>query len=100
MSYEEQFGIVEEPPYTCPMIDIIINELDCIKSNIQGYRSLETIEELTEIISLIESTVDGTWPLQDTIEEIRTNVDNLRKWGEQWKQTAIELNKKLQEFES
>lgn len=54
-----------EPDYTCPKIDPVIEWAEVIESN--------------------------TSSIKDQMEEIRTANEELRAWGEEWKDKAAEI---------
>jgi len=98
MSEERHFGIAREPQYTCPMIDSVIDELDSVNQNIEGFEKTKSTEDLVEMLKYVEEIVGGVSKLQNRLEEIRENVTNIRDWGEEWKRLAIKLSNELEEI--
>lgn len=60
---ERRFGIMQQPPPTCPMIDELIL---IIKQ-----------QKLAHEVDMIHK-----------LEYIRTNTKNIRAWGQEWKTAA------------
>lgn len=86
---EDRFGIIKQPKDTCPMIDELIKKIRRIQSDIKGYSKAEP-EELMEMVDNVDTE---TSYFESDLEEIRTNAQAIRSWGNEWKQKAIELQK-------
>mgnify|MGYP001767605956 CR=1 FL=1 len=86
---EERFGIIKQPKDTCPMIDELIKKIRQIQSDIKGYSKAEP-EELLDMVDSVDTEISY---FESNLEEIRTNTQAIRSWGNEWKQKAIELQK-------
>lgn len=86
---EELFGINKQPIENCPYID------ECIRDLKTTYRNV-----ISEIYSAdIEDSVkkDIKWYAEeienyaDNFDELRSRIEDLRDWGEQWKTLAKQM---------
>ncbi len=88
---EDRFGIIKQPKDTCPMIDALITKIRKMISIIKGYSKAEP-EELLEMVDNIDTEISY---FESELEEIRSNPQAIRSWGNEWKQKAIELQKEI-----
>jgi uncharacterized coiled-coil DUF342 family protein len=79
-----QFDIInsvdDEPSFTCPKIDKVQRELSSIA------------EKLNAAVEIVESLSD------ENMEEIRNANSDIRAWGNQWKDKALELQAQIDEL--
>jgi hypothetical protein len=94
---EEIHGITKQPKEQCPLIDDLICKVTDEAKNVGiVYRDLKDIPEAEENTSLN----DLDWAdfnlrnLEAEIETIRTNIVELRNWGQEWKDFALTINEK------
>lgn len=71
-------AISEEPPYTCPMIDEVLTFLDEFEADQDPLTKRDIVGDM---------------------EDIRSNAENLRYWGEAWQEQAMEYEAKIEELE-
>ena len=72
MSDERDHNISREPDHSCPLIDDVIDGMSAAR------KALEDAEH--------------------DIEKVRRRVEEVRAWGEEWKQRAIELASELEQI--
>lgn len=100
MSTTEQiFGIEPQPPETCPKIDEIIYEVE---------DKLKTITALAKDLSCADQEEakalarDILWysdcSPRNELNELRSQIDLLRSWGQGWKDLAKSLIEKETDF--
>jgi len=83
MTAEEQYGVIKEPKYCCPLIEEAINDKDLA---LLEMRKPDVMNE-DELRSACEN---ATWRLESIdFESIRELVDEIRMWGNHWKDTAL-----------
>lgn len=86
---EDRFGIIKQPKDTCPMIDELIKKIRRIQSVIKGYSKAEP----GELLEMVDNVDTETSYFEIYLEGIRTNIEAIRSWGNEWKQKAKELQK-------
>lgn len=94
MTNEERYGIIKQPPPTCPIIDSNIKLVSNCKKYLNGSKKF-SIEELQDAISDVVYDLDKI-----DLEEIRKNVEAIREWGEQWKKLALDSIFEKEHFET
>jgi predicted nuclease with TOPRIM domain len=82
MTSESQFGIMEQPRATCPLINSVISS---------GKLLIDRIPD--------GDSYDFKW-FKEECEEIRNNVGDIRSWGQEWKVLAKDLHSEVREMES
>lgn len=88
MSSESELGVTEQPEPTCPDIDKAIKEL---KNLISMCRHSEKMDE-KELRDVVDS-VDFELPdIIGFLEGLRTANQEIREWGQGWKDKAKELS--------
>lgn len=80
MTSERRFGITNQPSPTCPLIDDVI---------ICGKNLIERISDADEN--------EFKW-FKDDCELIRNRVEEIRAWGKEWKDLAIDLHSEVDEL--
>ena len=83
--------------HTCPDIDKLIKGIDEINKIIKGYRNLDDIDDLKDLIGDIENIL---WDYDSKLEELRKSNDELRSWGISEAQEVDKLEEKLSEVVS
>ncbi|HBY67293.1 MAG TPA: hypothetical protein DEG69_05720 [Flavobacteriaceae bacterium] len=73
-----------EPEHTCPKIDQIIKENESIQSD---------TDKIIEIATSIDSIVANN---NSEIEDLRAANEELREWGNYWKNKYEELEKEVE----
>ena len=95
MPSEAKFGISPQPPATCPLIDDAIKVIEkCLDLSRRPERSTyeELVSEVEDIHNELVDLVSGRYWSCCTMEKIRENVENVRKWGQEWKDLAKSLD--------
>lgn len=90
---ESVFGLPEQPPNTCPMIDKAKKIIAKLSTRIKGYKKVDDVEELLDMLSDVEWDID----ISSDLEDIRTNAENIRAWGQAWKDYAKSLQQEIAE---
>ncbi|PAD70598.1 hypothetical protein CHH83_02005 [Bacillus sp. 7586-K] len=78
---EELFGINDPVEYQCSFIDEVIKTVKSIQKDL-NYFKYDEKEELMERLDSISWDIRG---LDDDINEIRSALEEVREWGNQWK---------------
>lgn len=82
---ERLFGIIAPYPYTCPDIDRNIKDLIFSAEELANCDETEKIYWLRSLKSDIEAYLN----------ERRETIEQVRKWGEEWKELGKELFNEL-----
>lgn len=80
---EKRLDIIRQPVELCPEIDFIIHNIELI------HNYLELADYQHEF--LLTDTIDYIDAARNTTEELREQVSLLRKWGQLWKDKALEF---------
>lgn len=89
---EELFAIPKQPDQQCPLINDIISDLNTEAANVKSvWQGLKDVEEAQYYISDLDWAEFNIRNLDSKMEEVRTNIENIRSWGEEWKSLAMEL---------
>ena len=88
MTSEQRFDIPDQPENTCPMIDRVLKDIETVFKEMRHYKRCKDVEALHDIIDSIDSALFST---EGVVRDIRTNVENIRAWGQAWKNAAKEL---------
>ena len=94
---EETHGITAQPPPGCPLIDAAIEAMDKVLLKTHNYEKCKgeaDIEELQSMLWEVEYIVSDYSARGDKLNEIRHRLEEVRAWGEEWKQYALELAKR------
>lgn len=94
MKIEEYLGIVEEPTYTCPNINSVISSInkayniayDCEKECNNFKNQCNHQDDFEDIRYQL-------FGLENILEQLRKDNENLRCWGQEWKDIAMKLLK-------
>jgi hypothetical protein len=90
---EQLFGLCEQPKNNCPYIDrkidLLFSDIDCLLGMLDKITS--TPNPGKEEIQAFKSKIQDFYKYENYLNELRTNFENLREWGEDWKK----LSKKL-----
>ncbi len=96
---EDLFGISKQPKEQCPLIDKVLSELEAESKNIKySWQNLKDIEEAEPYLSELDWAEYNLRNMDGNLEELRTNITNLRTWGEEWKDLAKYLLNERKEF--
>jgi hypothetical protein len=96
---EDLFGISKQPKEQCPLIDKVLCELEAESRNIKyAYWNLKDIEEAEPYLSDLDWAEYNLRNMDGNLEELRTNITNLRTWGEEWKDFAKYLLNERKDF--
>lgn len=84
---EKLFDIDKQPEQQCPTINKMQANIKDGCKEIESYcRDLKSIEGAESLASDIESSVSYyMWDKIDELEKLRTEIENIRKWGQSWK---------------
>lgn len=88
------FDIISPEDYMCPCIDKMIKE---VKSNCREILSSIKDQDMSSIEFYTSIIKDDT---ESDLEELRSRIDHLRDWGEQWKTLAKNLYDELTKLDS
>jgi hypothetical protein len=104
VSSEILLGIKEPPEHLCNRIDSILKDvvrgrkeitaiLDyLIKLNIESENIEEVIDEIKIHTDDIDTVLSCVLDVSDEIDELRYEIEDLREWGQQWKDLAKSLS--------
>lgn len=89
LTSEQLFGITKQPEQQCPQIDEVIRGFKAMNQTVNGrckdLYSLD-VDGVDSIARDIEWDVD--LDLEAQMEALRRQVEQLRSWGQGWKDTA------------
>ena len=94
---EERHGITAQPPPGCPLIEDAISAMDKVLRKTHNYEKCKDeadIGELHAILWEVEYTVSDYCGRGNKLDAIRQRLEEVRAWGEEWKQYALELAKR------
>lgn len=94
---EERHGITPQPPPGCPLIDDAISAMDKVLRKTHNYEKCKhecDIEELHAMLWEVEYTVSDYCGRGNKLDAIRQRLEEVRAWGEEWKQYALEIAKR------
>lgn len=106
---EDFLGYMEEPEYTCPMLDKALDcadkatdsadkaadEEDILKYADDCEQCEDIRKALVDAAAYADEAKDYAESVRDGVEEARTNAENLRAWGQDWKDLSERLFKAL-----
>ncbi|MGY6517436.1 MAG: hypothetical protein ACXIUZ_01860 [Lysobacteraceae bacterium] len=92
---ESRFSIDEEPDYTCPMIDTVLEHIDCARTRLSGV--CPETDDRDSIESDLDSAESTLGRLDDQLEAIRSHVERIRAWGTAWRDAALTLEAQVDE---
>lgn len=78
---EELFDISNPPDYQCSNIDEVLKSLKSATKEIKNYNRMEA-DELISAVEWVDHYISG---LDFDIEKIRTEIEHVRAWGQEWK---------------
>jgi predicted nucleic acid-binding Zn-ribbon protein len=102
MSSERRHSVVEQPEAKCPLIDKMRDKVESGMSHLKNALEADTLD------AAIQEVTHATWYLEDLdgacgdLEDARKACEELRAWGQEWKDKAKEYYdevKRLEEFE-
>lgn len=88
---ESRHGIAAQPDPCCPLIDDALDEVAQMQRGIRGYERAGE-DELRAMLSDIEWRLGllSGYSRTGVLEDIRKRTVEIRAWGEEWKQLALE----------
>jgi len=97
---EDILGLSAQPANTCPLIDDAKQGVDAVDTALLTIddllRRYADIDNLPEALDLLEAIADVLSGMQDNtaacleqFEQIRTRAEEIRQWGNDWKDEAI-----------
>lgn len=84
---EDLFGIIHPPEHQCKNIDKIIKTINGIYKSTDNPRKLEE----DDIVDLLNDINYDLYHMDDDIEDIRKALEEVREWGQQWKDKCKEI---------
>lgn len=78
---EEIFGLNDPVEYQCSFIDEVVKKVKGVQKDCNYYRH----DEKEDLIHRLDSIVYDIGNLDDEINEIRSAIEDVREWGNQWK---------------
>lgn len=85
---EELFDIDQQPEENCPYINKCISDISAAYKDIRS--ELRQAED-SELADSLEWDVDSIYESVNYLEELRSRINNLRQWGQQWKDLAKDM---------
>jgi len=92
LTSEQAHGIVAQPPPGRPLIDAAIAGAERVLSKIKRYEKTDEVKELHDMLWEVEYTVNDFCGRNNKLDEIRHRLEEVRAWGEEWKQYALSLS--------
>lgn len=93
MSSEKEHDITEQPDPTCPMIDALIKKLKSAERSMSKFPKCDDIEQMRDMLDSVHTELFHWSSAESSLEDIRSHVESIRAWGEEWKQYALQLAK-------
>jgi len=99
MNSERLHRVVPQPESKCPLIDKMLGKVE------KGMRCLKNALEADTLDSAIDDITNGTWYFEDLsgacgdLEDARKACEELRAWGQEWKDKAKEYYDEVQRLE-
>jgi len=102
MSSERLHRVVPQPEAKCPLIDTMLGKVEKGMSCLKDALAADTLD------SAIDDITNATWYFEDLdgacgeLEDARKACEELRAWGQEWKDKAKEYYdevRRLEEFE-
>jgi hypothetical protein len=94
---EEKLGLTKQPEETCPRIDKFIKEIKWAIQDLEGAMKDIGREDYKEAESDIDTALRNyIYDIEDNYESLRKQCEDIRAWGQQWKNLAKDL---LNEYE-
>lgn len=85
---EDVFGIFSPPENQCPSIDSIIQYHNYGMNELEESFGIDDIDGVFKNVREAQKYLGG---LVDEIESVREAIENIRNWGQEWKDLAKEL---------
>ena len=100
MSSERLHGIVPQPEAKCPLIDKMLKKVekgfDCLNDAVEA-ETLEAAINAIDKASCFFEDIDGPF---GHLEETRKACEELREWGQEWKEKAKEYYDEIKTLEA
>ncbi len=84
---EEQLGIIEQPPESCPLVNAVLSTVEIGKRETYGWKHMDEAD-LREAVEYAEWRLEQ---IEGEIELVRDANESIRAWGQEWKELALEL---------
>jgi len=91
LTSEYVLGITEPPEYQCPKIDEVIKDIGSIEKEVDNAKDYLRNEEYDDVQWHLDSVNHDLYGLANEVEEIRTAIEEVRAWGQEWKNLAKRL---------
>ena len=88
MTSEEKLGIDKPLEHQCPSIDKMVKAAKEVESAISFALKCDDIDDMR---SEVENADWYIGDLETGFEDLRTAIEYVRSWGEQWKEIAKDL---------
>lgn len=88
---EALLGLSEPPEHQCSNIDEVINRVKGALKNCDYSRDYIKDEDLSNAESYADDVYHELYDLDDAVEKIRTEIENVRAWGQEWKDLAKKM---------
>ena len=101
LTTEDLFDLSKQPEQQCPTINKMQANVKDGCNEIESYcNDLRSVEGAETIASDIESSLSYyMWDKISELEDLRKEIENIRQWGEEWKNFAKTFLNKLKEEE-
>ena len=88
---EEIHKISKQPEPTCPLIDKVISIADKALFELKGFEKDQRNEDSEALANRCDYAEWHINDIDDAAERVRSHVESIRNWGEEWKQFALKL---------
>lgn len=88
---ENALGISIPPEFQCSNIDQVIKNIGSIEKEVDNARDYLRNEEYDDVQWHLDSANHDLYGLASEVEEIRTAIEEVRAWGQEWKDLAKRL---------
>jgi len=88
MTSEEKHGITKQPAESCPLVDEAVKTIKAAELELRGWEAME----LPDLKNATDYAVWRFDQLHDELEKIRTANEEIRQWGQEWKDLAKSLD--------
>lgn len=90
---EELFNLESEPPLNCPTIDGYITDIKRAIGSIEDLKQLE--DDSGDVLSIADDISYYVDDVPGQMEHLRSKIEELRQWGNSWKELFIDLVHRL-----